>query len=878
MRRNFPYERRRTHLVPLVSGLILHILAASPCAAAALAPGLSLLERQYLFADELDPKRLLKEALEAYERDIEDLQARKLSENAWLLTSPDCELRVELPAGAAVRGLEEPLRLIGSFIESCVRQKPKEMPPLESFLLGGVVGGLDPYTAVFDEKRQVEHNIQFQGKLAGIGARIGSRDDQLVLLSVYAGSPAQKAGLQDGDQVLRIDEMSAKNILVTDAVQRIRGEEGTRVVLTIQRKGETAPRQVTVTRGIVTIPSVTKKILTGDVLYTEITHFSQTTPDDFRTQVEAALDEGKVQGVIVDLRKNSGGSMLGSSAIGDLFLSEGILITTAGREGRAARGLATEIRATPDTPFADLPVIFLASPMTASGSELLAASLRNHDRALVIGEHSFGKGTIQKTYPLDSDSTLKMTVGHFLPNGEPIPGGGLAPDVEVLTFRVGQGRLAIPFPAHRSDLPFWLRRPKWAADETRKPAYTLAFAEDFPEADAIKAERLLTNPEEAEEDGLADDDKKVDRTVEIAAAMLRNHGNTSAPAMMDAAREFLQLTSESADSELVDFMYERGLDWTFGPRPAGTNDFKLEVRPLAPMKAGVDSEVEVRLTNKTSAPYYRLRGLLESTSAGLTGKAVAFGRIDPGATRSWKVKVKPPMGARTGRVPVTALLFDDEGEITKTQPEVLVVEEAPRPYLAFRHRVATVPGEDGALDVHVDVENRGDGPASKLRVRLENPLSAQFEIVEGSEVVDDLAPATSRSLRFRVRLLGTAADAPKVKLFLSEMSHGILLDPEIPLTATPEGQEGPWRLAPRIRIDAVEATGEGTYDVIISAADDNTLARVRARVEDDTVAYVEPGDATVRLRVPWKPADDVKPIRIDAYDDEGLADHYYGSL
>ncbi|HYB98522.1 MAG TPA: S41 family peptidase [Candidatus Limnocylindrales bacterium] len=878
MRRNLLCRLARLLLPQLAATYIFVLLAAAPCAAAALGPGLSLLERQYLFADELQPKRLMKEALDAYERDIEDFQAKKLEETAWLLTSPDCELRVELPRDAGVRGLEEPLRIIGSFVEHCVRQRPKEMPPLESFLLSGVVGALDPYTAVFDEKRQAEHNIQFQGKLAGIGARIGTRNDHLVLLSVYAGSPAQKAGLQDGDQVLRIDEMSAKNILVTDAVERIRGEEGTRVVLTIQRKDEPAPRQVTVTRGIVTIPSVTTKTLPGDVLYTEITHFSQTTPDDFRTQVADAVDEGKVKGVIVDLRKNSGGSMLGSSAIGDLFLDEGVLINTAGREGRAARGLATEIRATPDTPFRDLPVLFLASPMTASGSELLAASLRNHDRALVVGEHSFGKGTIQKTYPLDPDSTLKMTVGHFLPNGEPIPGGGLAPDVEVLTFRVGQGRLSIPFPAHRSDLPFWLRRPKWADDEPRKPAYTIAFAEDFPEADAQKAERLLTHPEEAEEDGQLEDDKKVDRTLEIAAAMMRNHGSVSATAMMDGAREFLQLTSESADSEIVDFMYQRGLDWTFGPRPSGTNDFQLEVRPLTPLKAGVESEVEVRLTNKTGAPYYRLRGLLESTSAGLTGKAVAFGRIDPGATRSWTLKAKPPLGARTGRVRVTALLFDDEGEITKTQPVVLTIQEAPRPYLAFRHRIAPAAGEDGSLEVHVDVENRGDGPATRLRVRLENPLSEHFEIVEGSEMIEELAPAAMKQLDFRVRLLGTAADPPKVKLFLTEGSHGIVLEPELTLRVTPEGQEGQWHAPPRIRIDAIESTGDGTYDVIVSAADDNSLARVRARVEEDTVAYVEPNGSAVRLRVPFKPADDVKPIRIDAYDDEGLADHYYGSL
>ncbi|MBI5506882.1 MAG: PDZ domain-containing protein [Deltaproteobacteria bacterium] len=843
--------------------------------------GLSLLERQYLFEDELVPEALFDKALGVFEREVDDFRSRKTGDRAWLLTTPDCELRIELDPGTTIRGLEAPLRRTGTFLKACAREMPKEMPPLESFLLGGIVSGLDPYTTVFDEKGETEHNIQFQGKLAGIGARIGVRDDQLVLMTVYPLSPAARAGLRDGDVVLRINDMSARNILVSDAVERIRGDEGTTVALTIQRKGETSPRVVTVTRGIVMIPSVTSRMLSGEVLYTEISHFSQTTPDDFRSHVAAAVDEGRVRGVLIDLRKNSGGSMLGSSAIGDLFLGQGTLISTAGRGGTPARGLTAEVLATDDTPFVALPVVFLTSPVSASGSELLAASLRNNDRALIVGEHSFGKGTVQKTFPLDAESTLKMTVGHFLPNGRPIPGGGLAPDVEILAYRVGDGRLSIPFPAHRSDLPFWLRLPKWSHEGLPKPAFSLAFASAMTREEITRAERREQGLEEP--DGNADGEEKkddmIDRPLEVAAALLRNYGDTSASAMLENARDFLARSAEAADADLSDFMYERGMDWTYGPRPQSRPDFSLEVLPYSRMRAGEEDTVEVRITNRSSAPFYRVRGLLQSTSAALDGRAVAFGRVEPGDTRSWKAKVRVPRSSRTGRVEVKALLFDDEGEISKAGPVRFVLEEEPRPHLAFRHLVIAAAEAADVLDIRFEVENRGSGPATDVRARLEHPLNGQFEIIEGSGVAKDLAPGATTTFTLRVREQGSFQTPPVAKLFLADAPHAIFLESEFPLTPAPAPSD--WKTSPRIVVETIEAQADGSYDLVVRADDDRALEHVRARVDDDTVAYAEPDadhPGAVELHVPWKPADEVKPLRILAIDDDGLREVYLGTL
>jgi len=865
--------------------------AAAPPLFPALSPGLSLIERNYLFDSELSPTRLFEEAGKVFSRDINDLTVRKLSERAWLYSTPDCELRVEVPADATIRGLETPLTSVGRLLEGCSTQLPPLLPQMDSYLLGGVLAGLDPYSVVFDEKHQNEHNIQYQGKLAGIGARIGARRNQLSLVEVYPESPAARADLRNDDEILRIDDLSTKNILASDAVERIRGEEGTTVTLLIRRKGETEPRSVIVTRGIVMIPSVKSRILNADILYTEITQFSQTTPDDFRQHLKKAIDDKNLRGVIIDLRRNSGGSMMGSSAIGDLFLRDGLLITTAGRDGRPARGLTPEVRASGTAPAPDLPVIFLTSPMTASGSELLAASLRSNDRALLIGEHTFGKGCIQKTFPIHESSTMKMTVGHFLPDGQPIPGGGLVPDIEVLNYRVGKGRLDIPLPIHHSDMPFWLRTPKWSKAEAAPAAYRIAFSEEFPEDDPSLIEPEDGDAPEEEKP----DPNKPDRMIEIAAAILRNHGSPSARQMLEDSRDFLASTVETSEADLADFMAVHGLDWTDGPRPKADPRFTLQAIPVAPLLAGQESEVDIRLTNNSNAPFYRLRGILDSTSGAFGGKPVAFGRIEPGGTRSWRMKVKTPGSTRTGRVRLEAILFDDDGELTKPAAVHITVAEMPRPHLASHVTVKTDENDPARLEIMIDVENRGEGVAGKVVVRLKHPSEEQFEILEGAGDAESIAPNEKVSFVMKARLLGSFDKLPDATITITEAAHGLYLERKTPLTsltlpaATAEAPAGgiaaqkdlAWNEPPRITIDGIDEVADDRFEVRVTASDDHGLAQVRVRIDDQTVAYVEPSGSdrsSTRISLPWKPSDEVKKLRIEAVDDDGFKELYSGSL
>jgi carboxyl-terminal processing protease len=851
-------------------GLVFLALALSsvvPTAAnaAELATGIGLVERGYLFTDEIDGPKLFGEALRYVEGRIPELRVAQLDGQAWLVTTERCAMQVEPPPNSEVHELVGPLEEVARFIDECVDELPEKLMPAQPLLLQGFLSGLDPYSTVLDGRTRTEHSIQFRGKLAGIGARIGVRDDALTLISVYPESPADRAGLKADDIVLRIDQLSATNILVSDAVERIRGEDGTVVNLLIGREGETDPIPVAVTRGIVLIPSVTSRVI-GDVIYADISHFSQTTPQDFRKQVGDLLaDSEQVRGVLIDLRQNSGGSMLGSSSIGDLFLPQGVLIRTAGRDGMAARGLTSEVLATAETPFLELPVVFLSSPRTASGSELLAASLRNHDRAIVIGERSYGKGTIQKTFGIGATSTLKMTVGHFLPNGIPIPGGGLIPDVEIRRYTTTGDKVGVPFEKSTQDLPFWLRYPAWAGEAPARAPFVLDITEIIEETVDEKSDEDK-KPTPRHEEPVPDPD--LDATLALGLEILTQFGDTSAAAMLERAGSFLSERAAEADKELIEVLNAQGIDWTAGARPPEPS-LHLQVEATETLQAGVEGKIKVTVTNLGGQALHRLRGRLEARGGGLGVYPVAIGRVAGGASITRELTVKPATSIRTGRTALKLVVFDDEGDLPTLGPAVLAVAGNPRPVLALRYRHET--HADGSIAIDVDIRNDGDGPADQVRGRLEHPLSSNFEILEGTGVIEQLAPGETSSLAFRVRPLEELSTNAKVHLLVGEGIYGNFLDPDIPLYQATDASA--WLSAPSIRCLGIRRKNDTTWEVVFEVSDDKGVAAAWIETGDRQAGYVEnrsDGAETVQISAEWKPADGVSNIHVMARDSEGL--------
>ena len=265
------------------------------------------------------------------------------------------------------------------------------------------------------------------GSFEGIGATVRINEDtRLEIVRPFSGQPADKAGIKAGDIVLSVDGQSIAGFSVYEAVAVIRGPAGTQVKLTIVRAGTPEPFDVTVTRGKITIPIVQSEMLDGDIAYVSLFDFSSLATDQLEGELQTLLDR-KPKGLILDLRDNPGGYLQQALQVADLFLDTGVIASEKDKGGQGQT-----FRSGPRGIAQDIPLVVLVNGGSASASEIVAGALQDRGRAKLIGETTFGKGSVQLAHKLQDGSELRVTIAHwFTPNGRQIHGTGLAPDISV---------------------------------------------------------------------------------------------------------------------------------------------------------------------------------------------------------------------------------------------------------------------------------------------------------------------------------------------------------------------------------------------------------------------------------------------------------------
>jgi carboxyl-terminal processing protease len=293
--------------------------------------------------------------------------------------------------------------------------------------LNGMTKSLDPFSSFFTPKQYESFRQETEGEFGGVGIEIGMEKGRPVVISPIEGTPAFRAGIKSGDVILEINGEDTSNMSLIDVVQRIRGKVGTKVQLTIYRKGMEKPMKIELERALIKIESV-KWTTLGDVGYIKLSQFNE----NVSVQVERALKElvsKRVKGVILDLRNDPGGLLSEAVNVADLFLPEGKLVVyTRSRNGETQKYFARRKPAVPD----ELPVVVLINKGSASASEIVAGALQDYKRAVILGEKSFGKASVQNIIPLEDGSALKLTVAHYYtPLGRLIHNKGIVPDVQV---------------------------------------------------------------------------------------------------------------------------------------------------------------------------------------------------------------------------------------------------------------------------------------------------------------------------------------------------------------------------------------------------------------------------------------------------------------
>jgi len=348
-------------------------------------------------------------------------------------TAPSSVIAVQAPLqGTPSPGEKERFSIFWEAWHILEKEYYGELPTFQEMVYAAIKGVLntldDPHTSFLDPKQAAIARENISGSFEGIGAVVDMRDGKLVIVEVMEGQPAEKAGLKSGDIILKVDDTPIENMTILEAVSLIRGPRGTPVKLTILRQGLKEPFEVTIIRQRIELPVVKYKMLEGDIAYIKLRDFSGLAPQKLRKALKELLAQHP-RGIILDLRNNPGGLLSAAIEVASQFVGEGPVVIERFKDGTERiyeaepGGLATA---------PSLPLVILVNGKSASASEIVAGAIQDAGRGVLIGEKTFGKGSVQQPFTLSDGSELRVTVARwFTPNGRAIHQEGLEPDIVV---------------------------------------------------------------------------------------------------------------------------------------------------------------------------------------------------------------------------------------------------------------------------------------------------------------------------------------------------------------------------------------------------------------------------------------------------------------
>ena len=778
-----------------------------------------------------------------------------------------------------------------AFVELEAGKVTDELPELDVLAVQGMLRPLDRHCRVIDKSKLVDFEARYKGTLSGIGARIGKRNDVLTVVKVYPDTPAQAGNLRKGDVITRIDGVSTLNMHVTDAIERIRGPEGTTVTVTIERPGVPGPIDVELVRAEVIVPTIEYQLLDGRYALLALDHFSQKTSAEFHTAMLQLSDEAgdDLVGVIIDLRGNQGGSMLHASRIVNYFIDEGEILQTQGADGFPVEGLRHRVVASEDKTIAPWPVVVLVDGKTASGSEILAGGLKFLDRALVIGTQTFGKGTVQKPYELRSELQMKLTVARYLVAGDIwLAEVGITPDIVLGELFIDDDSVVLADVLFDPDAPAELTHADWEPTRDRGNAageFHLLYPYLAWAGDGYYAP------------GRAGQGWQLDLATVMATRILGGCAGNDRAALMEAARAVVEAERLHQQARLQAALSELGVPWAPVPSAwidgsptseerarealAGPAAPELEVRlDLDELHAGQTSKLSLRVTNRSGAPMTHLRAGLVTELRALDGIGFLVGDLEPDATATAVASVGISPRARTGLDDVLVELFDDNGPLGGPVRTRVVSRGTPPPRLAIRVSPAVTVLADGNREVRLSVDVRNDGQvrSGRVRVSLENPGKEGVELQEPYSELEDLGPGDRQSATLSV-VFAPGVGPLRLVLRADDVDYDVGTAVGLDVApAAPAFREG-WNRPPVIELAGSDEplSGEDELSIDASAVDDDGMDLVMVWLNGDKLQVIEVTDAgggavdrrvDVRASLPLQPGSNI--LRLVAVDATGI--------
>ncbi len=677
-----------------------------------------------------------------------------------ILEMGNSKTSLEYEAPKSIWGLIFFMRDVLNFIEEQIKKQnvteksrgstePINLEDLEVSITNAMLETLDPHSFYLDSKRAKELTVTTKGEFGGIGIVISVKDGFLTVISPVDNTPASLVGVKAKDKIIQIDDTSAINMDLNDAVNMLRGEPGSKVRITVERENAPKPIELTMKRAIIKVDSVNYSLLNNEIGYLRIKAFQGQTGDDVKAAVLAMKksSKNKLNGLILDVRDNPGGLLREALSISDLFLDGGEVVSTKG----ALESSKQVEMASKGQIDANLKIVILTNAGSASASEIIAGALKYRDRAIVIGERTFGKGSVQMLFDFEKDATLKLTVAqYFAPEDRVIQTFGIEPDITLNEVHASKLENMSIFPNlsfREADLDAHLLADKFREE---KPLFVLKYL--MPESKNEKENYSNNKPDV----NVLKKDFNVKLSMEILAAA---KNPLRAPMLAEAEKVAKKLSLEE-EKKIIEALKKHKIDWSVGSEQTKNKNISYKITDNKSVLGGEKLKVSIKIKNTSDKPLYQVHGITASKTPLFDHREFLFGKLDPNQEIERSLEFEIPKDVVSRKDYFSVEIRDNSLTKIKDINVPLDIVGLKRPRLA--HMIfledANSLDADGKLQVNEDVnlvlwlKNVGEGKAFEPTVLVRNQSGSKLFLKTGREQSKALLPNEETSMRFSFKV------------------------------------------------------------------------------------------------------------------------------
>jgi carboxyl-terminal processing protease len=714
---------------------------------------------RYVEPGRIQPEAMFDAALDAVEREVDSvLLVREPGGKLLHVSVGAYTTTLMLEPIDSLDALRASLGEVAEVLQERLDPELVDLPAVEYALCNGMLSTLDPHSVLMPPEPAEDMNTENQGEFGGLGITITLRKGRLTVEYPLEDTPAYRAGLKAGDHITRIEEESTINMTLDEAVSKLRGPVGEPVTIMLRRDLWDEDRPFTIVRDTIRINPVEGEVLEGGIGYVRIKSFHAKTTRDLDAVLAGFRRElgGAPQGLIIDLRDNAGGFLTQAIEVSDRFLDNGVIVSTVGSDGRRDSERASASRTEPD-----YPIVVLVSAHSASASEIVAGALRNLDRAAVLGERTFGKGSVQHLYENADLSQLKLTVAeYFTPGDHSIQSVGIPPDVELVPQVVYPGGSIDPITEEereRMAFLFWRDRVTREADLDRHlQAHQLDLE---PSAARIAYLRDVEFDEQARRKEKRDLSR--DWEVQLAREVLLSAEGSRRADVVAAAAGVVSRRRAGEEAAIQAAFGELGVDWSSGEQPPVPQlEVRLDLGEDGRLTAGEEEELRVEITNAGSEPVFQVMAVSASDNERLDGYEYFFGLIEPGQSRSWVQPVTLDHGYPDEVGQLVLDIRDGQGRSLGRERLRVEVDGSDIPSFAYQLQIHDdgsgksrgdgdgIPEPGEVVDLAIELRNTSSVDAVETFAKLRNRSGPLLDLEVGTLELGAPAAGASVSGRF----------------------------------------------------------------------------------------------------------------------------------